>query len=243
METKVKEIIASFIGKDAPGISAETSLDRNALKSSIHVHRMYARLASEGFPVVDYSDVKNFADLMRKLHPSGLGEATKDIEQGISFGHVPNFFTPGVGIDIEEVALLPQTTDYRTHEFFINNFTPEEISHCILQSNPRASFAGLFAVKEAMVKADNKMGNRAFNTISIQHTKNGKPVYSDMDISISHAAGIAVAVAIQKPINFIEKTKQSEKVKSTNNAYFALIIAIFALVIGIIALTIQFRNS
>jgi hypothetical protein len=38
-----------------------------------------------------------------------------------------------VGIDIENIASLPKTNDFRTEGFYIDNFGEKEIAYCILQ--------------------------------------------------------------------------------------------------------------
>jgi holo-[acyl-carrier-protein] synthase len=102
---------------------------------------------------------------------------------------------PGIGVDIEEVAALPRTSDFRKDEFYRMNFTSGEIAYCILQPDPYSSFAGLFAAKEAIVKAGGFDRSRSFNGMEIDHTPEGKPQYPGYGISISHAGGMAVAVA------------------------------------------------
>ena len=84
----------------------------------------------------------------------------------------------GIGIDAEEISLMPATNDFRDHEFYTMNFAAAEIAYCILQPDSRASFAGLFAAKEAIVKADNSYKNKPFHTIFIDHLPGGKPFHS-----------------------------------------------------------------
>lgn len=100
-----------------------------------------------------------------------------------------------IGIDIEEVAALPRAVDFRKDEFYTMNFTARETAYCILQPDPYASFAGLFAAKEAMVKADASIRDRSFHLLEISHSPEGKPLTPGFSISISHANGMAVAVA------------------------------------------------
>jgi len=101
----------------------------------------------------------------------------------------------GVGIDLEEVAGLPRTHDFRKEEFYKMNFTAGEIAYCILQPDPYASFTGLFAAKEAIIKADGRYRNKRFNEIEIGHSAEGKPLFPGLELSISHAGTMAVAVA------------------------------------------------
>ncbi len=102
----------------------------------------------------------------------------------------------GIGIDIEEVSGLPLTNDFRKDEFYKMNFTATEIAYCILQPDPYSSFAGLFAAKEAIIKADGRDRFKVFNSIEIGHSPEGKPVYPGFELSISHAGKMAVAVAV-----------------------------------------------
>jgi phosphopantetheine--protein transferase-like protein len=66
-----------------------------------------------------------------------------------------------VGIDIELVATLPETVDFRADPFYVDHFTDREISHCIGQPDPRESFCGLWAAKEAVLKARHRGAGRA----------------------------------------------------------------------------------
>jgi len=98
---------------------------------------------------------------------------------------------------MEEIAALPRVDDLRKESFYTQNFTPGEIAYCILQADPYASLAGLWAAKEAIAKADGQYRNRPFNTVEIGHTAEGKPEFAGMGLSISHAGGMAVAVAVR----------------------------------------------
>lgn len=103
----------------------------------------------------------------------------------------------GLGIDIESIASLPVTHDFRKEEFYKMNFTAAEIAYCVLQPDPYASFTGLFAAKEAIVKADGDYRNKTFNSFEISHTSEGRPIHPGFNLSVSHAAGLAVAVAVR----------------------------------------------
>jgi phosphopantetheine--protein transferase-like protein len=115
----------------------------------------------------------------------------------------PSFSAPatnpgagGIGIDMEEIAALPRTHDFRKAEFYKMNFSAEEIAYCVLQADPYSSFAGLFAAKEAIVKADNRYRRSDFHTIGIGHSPEGKPFHPAFHLSIAHAGTMAVAVAV-----------------------------------------------
>jgi phosphopantetheinyl transferase (holo-ACP synthase) len=187
-EEKIREIVAPFIKLPAEQIGAGTVIDRSAVQSSILLHRMYARLAEEGLTVGNYTTIRVFGDLLQK--PEAGPEMPVVIQPETAGGNA------GIGIDIEEVSALPRATDFRREAFYIQNFTPAEISYCILQPDPYESFAGLFSAKEAIVKADERLRGRMFNSLPIGHSPEGKPLFPGFALSISHAGGMAVAVAV-----------------------------------------------
>jgi len=193
MEEKVKEIVAAFI-RVAPGeIGHATPIDRRAVKSSIMLHRMYAKMAEEGFAVADYASIKVFGDLFTT---SPVPQAQAPVREYANAQAPSGEAEPiAMGIDIESVEAMPKAADFRREEFYKMNFTPREIAYCILQPDPYSSFAGLFAAKEALVKADGSIREKAFNQIGIGHSEEGKPLYPGFTLSIAHANGTAVAVA------------------------------------------------
>jgi phosphopantetheine--protein transferase-like protein len=105
----------------------------------------------------------------------------------------------GVGIDIQPVEAMPEAGDYRTDSFYKGNFSARELAHCIEKGAPRESLAGIWAAKEAVLKAGaaTRPANGALGEIEITHDAAGAPGYPGCLISISHDAGIAVAVCIR----------------------------------------------
>lgn len=105
----------------------------------------------------------------------------------------------GLGIDIQARASMPEATDFRSDKFYAANFAPRELAHCIQQGDPLDSFAGLWAAKEAIVKAGAgaRGKNGALAGIEIVHEPSGAPTYPGCLISISHDHGVAVAVCIR----------------------------------------------
>jgi phosphopantetheinyl transferase (holo-ACP synthase) len=98
-----------------------------------------------------------------------------------------------VGIDIELEENMPAAKDYWSDPFYQSTFSKTEIAHCIVKDNPNESFAGIYACKEALVKIDNSLRKEE---IEILFDENGRPSFDGYAISISHAKGIAVAVAV-----------------------------------------------
>jgi phosphopantetheine--protein transferase-like protein len=201
MEEKIKEIVSGFIRVPAAQIGEATPIGRGAVQSSILLHRMYARLGEEGVVVENYTAITVFGDLMQTQGAAQGAAAGLAGAQGVlSRRDTESAAARGIGIDIEEVAALPRAVDFRKESFYSQNFTGGEIGYCILQPDPYSSFAGLFAVKEAIVKADAQYRDRPFSSLEIGHSADGKPGFPGFGLSISHAGGMAVAVAVSSGI-------------------------------------------
>lgn len=200
MDNKIKDIVSVFIKVPAEQISHNTIIDRTSVSSSITLHRMYAKLAEEGIVVPDYWNIQKFATLLERVNGNGVSSSPV-VESvptnGYAFPANENTTESAVGIDMEEVDAMPKANDFREAEFYKMNFAATEIAHCILQPNPYASFAGLFAAKEAIVKANNSNRNKPFSAIIIEHDPEGKPTYAGYSLSVSHTNNMAVAVAVQ----------------------------------------------
>lgn len=193
-ETQIKAIISSFIHKEAADITTNTVIDRSAVRSSIHVHRLHAALAEAGLVVANPNSIRTFGDL---LQATGNKADLVSAAGSPAMLEVADSDAPFIGIDIEQVSNFNAVTDYRVDEFYKQNFSASEIAWCILQSQPLASFAGKFAAKEAIVKADNGYASLPFHRIEILNTSSGKPQFKGFQLSISHTESTAVAVAIK----------------------------------------------
>jgi phosphopantetheine--protein transferase-like protein len=246
MQEKIKNIIAPFLKQSVDNIHANIVIDRTAVASSILLHRMYANLAKEGIVVNDYWNIKTFGDLLQKVHVPNteMNSTTATIAVNVTAGN--NFETPiSVGIDIEAIGLMPIAVDYRADVFYTANFTDAEIAYSILQPNPLATFAGLFAAKEAIVKADNAYLKIPFNKIAINHIASGKPVFNQFSISIAHANEYATAVAI--PANLLPSIYHTTPtvVKATTKSLsqtICIFLSIFSFILALIALFIVYNK-
>jgi len=236
MEEKIKEIVSAFTKIPVGDIGPATPVDRQTVKSSILLHRMYARLAEEGLVVENYLAVKTFSDLLGQKAINGNGAVAAYVPAA-TITAVAGASSGNIGIDIEELSSLPRAHDFRKDEFYAMNFTPSEIAYCVLQPDPYASFAGLFSAKEAIIKADGRLRSRSFNSIGITHGSGGEPLYPGFRLSISHAGGVAVAVAIpvrseQTGLQPLQPVRQSKG--AVGISLLALAIAILAIILGFI---------
>lgn len=110
-----------------------------------------------------------------------------------------------VGIDIIETERLKKALS--TKGFKQRIFLENEIAYCE-QFNPSYErYAGMFACKEAVMKAC-KTAGQYFKDIEVAHSENGSPKIifhgyfasnfdqSKIDISISHVEKVGIAIAI-----------------------------------------------
>ena len=195
----IKDIVSKYTQLSVDRIDENTHLGKSAFKGSIMIHRMYAELEKKGVSVTKYHLIDTFGNLVKaingELGDSNLTRDSKSVIPANSLkqpkGAVLNVH--GIGIDIEHVDNLPDAADYRTDEFYSSHFFHEEIAHCIASNDPKLSFAGLFAAKEAIFKCSIVDDLR---TIRIQFDAKGKPSCEGYLISISHSNRFAVANAI-----------------------------------------------
>jgi phosphopantetheinyl transferase (holo-ACP synthase) len=204
---KAKEIFSKFINKPLEEITSETVIDKRAVPGSVLIHRMYAALAKDGYYVSDMTSIKTYGDFEREITGEIRGRDATNLSAKTSLTNVSsNAELPqlasqcgnlDIGIDIEDIDNMPIVNDYREEPFYTANFSQREISYCILQHNPQASFAGKFAAKEALVKADNNLQKMPFCEIEILNNESGRPVFDGFSISISHSRTVAIAMAIK----------------------------------------------
>ncbi len=101
----------------------------------------------------------------------------------------------GLGLEIENIAALPDAEDYSLHEFYRAHFTPSEIAYCIKQPAVKAAFQGLLAAKRAVIKSGAASGSPdGPRSIEIGFDGEGRPTYPGCLLSISDTGTIAVAV-------------------------------------------------
>lgn len=241
MEEQVKNIVAQYIKIPAEQIAEQTVIDRSAVASSIILHRMYAQLQSEGISVNDYSHIKTYGQLVANINGNEVAAAIIDTPAITTINSPATTNELPVGIDMENIFSMPVVNDFREDAFYKMNFAPAEIAYCILQTNPYASFAGLFAAKEAIIKADNAYKNKTFNTILIDHLPEGKPVHPGFQLSITHTNDAAVAVAV-KNISLPALPTSVQNQHSQGSA-LAIFLAVMAFMLSLIALILFIFKS
>jgi len=110
-----------------------------------------------------------------------------------------------VGIDLQFINHLPVVKDPWEDQFYKDNFNKNEIAHCLKKKNIYESFAGIFAIKEAIYKID----GTEKKDIKLKFLKDGKPINSKYSISISHDEDYAVGVAVlNKEKNYLNEIRE-----------------------------------
>ncbi|MBN2663454.1 MAG: 4'-phosphopantetheinyl transferase superfamily protein [Bacteroidales bacterium] len=241
---ELRNVLANFIKKNVAEINNDTVIDKTVVQGSILIHRMYAEFAELGYDVENYTDIKTFGQLIEKIN----------LKQNIEYNSLNNSepinteiddSDLSVGIDIEKIANFKEVADFREDEFYKQNFTDSEIAHCILQPSPIQSFAGVFAVKEALVKANNLLKNKPFNSFEIYYDNFGKPFFQGFIISISHVDEFAIAIAFRDKKNIDPKieTKTETVVKDINMFWKILSIISFLVSLSLaVYMLVEFKN-
>jgi phosphopantetheinyl transferase (holo-ACP synthase) len=100
----------------------------------------------------------------------------------------------GFGLEIANIAALPDSEDYAQDPFYCANFTPSEVAHCSKQPVAKAAFQSLLAAKRAIVKSGAASEPKeGFNGIEIGFDGEGRPSYPGCLLSLSDTGTIAAA--------------------------------------------------
>lgn len=207
MENEIKKIYNNLSGGKI--ISNDNYVISSNHFNSISTDRFSSELKKRGIKW-DGSDII-FSDLINKniensnsnssinLNSSNLNIEVKSSILGLSACQV--------GIDIQEINELPDSGDFWEDDFYKSKFTSEEIAYCVTKDNPKQSFSGLYSCKEALIKSNNNLN---WENINILHNENGKPIFENYNISISHSGLYSIAIAFRVEIdNQVNETTNS----------------------------------
>jgi phosphopantetheine--protein transferase-like protein len=194
--------------------------DQTVKLSSVHAAAFLAWLRKEGVQI-ESTELSGAPFTIESLFSSRKGksipDAPKESSVAVLAGRGVGGAVLGVGIDIEESKSLPEASDYRTHEFYKDNFSPAEIAYCILQSSTRMSLTGLWVAKEAIIKSGAVQApSEGLKGIEILHDDAGRPSFPSCVLSISHMEQVAVAVAIWRgPLPTSAQADGSQSMRTT----------------------------
>lgn len=196
---KARLIISSFLKIEPSEVDDETKMDSSALGGSLILLRMYSTLAKSGYNVRSPIGILTYGDFRKALNSDIINSQSNQSEIVNQINDTDiHSSANGIGIDIEDVSKLPDVRNFSADRFYIDNFSAYEIEYCAAKKNPYESFAAIFSLKEAIVKADNSFLGKKFNQINIMHSSEGKPVFEDFILSTSHTNNLVVSVAINK---------------------------------------------
>lgn len=111
-----------------------------------------------------------------------------------------------IGVDIEDLDVWERLVRSTRWKWFAPLFSADEIAYCQRQQLPAASLGGLFAAKEAVLKALWPILELTAQQIVIWHN-NGRPVVRvshlelqqwGCDVSITHSRLCVVAVCLAR---------------------------------------------
>lgn len=259
---KVKKIVAKFLNVDPESINQETLINYKAVRSSIMLHRMYAALADSGAKVTNASAIKTYGELLEQVSARQDKQQAKKEYQANEDTVRPTISREefgadslAVGIDIEDISSIPAPLNCKSNSFFNDNFSESEIDYCMMQVNPKESFATRFSLKEALIKADNTLMNMPLNELHIGNNAQGAPVYPGYVLSCSHSQDQVIAIAIKLSIenvirtdsNYITKERVSELIAMQFQQIekkFAWMVKVSIIIVSLLLITqlIVFNN-
>lgn len=102
------------------------------------------------------------------------------------------------GIDIQSIReFFPvQIGDLKADKSLLNIFTMSEMTYAESKAEPLTHLTGMFALKEAIMKASNTM-LKDISVLEITHDSDGAPKYTDFTLSLSYTGDLVVAVAVR----------------------------------------------
>ena len=107
-----------------------------------------------------------------------------------------------IGIDIINIDDLPKLNSKIETQFFIDNYTKNEIEYVSNISNKQQAFAVLFSLKESILKCDNSYIDIPFNKINIT-MKNTKACYRGFSLTYSSLKSRLIITTASKVIDVI----------------------------------------
>jgi phosphopantetheinyl transferase (holo-ACP synthase) len=149
----------------------------------------------------------------------------------------------GLGLEIENIAALPDAEVYAQHEFYVANFTASEIVYCTKEPKIKAAFQGLLAAKRAIIKSGAvSTPLEGYRGIEISFDGEGSPAYPGCLLSISHTDTTAAAICFwlgglawpapaPAPAPGVEAARPQIRIYSLKTRIFAFLVLLSLLVL------------
>lgn len=217
---RIFEIISAISGKNCDQLSLHTDLRSLGIISSIQILRIQSALErkfNQKLPPI--GDTWIIHKIAVQVGVIGAGDANlivvtadkTEISQTTApynpqvSSNLPNSSGLFIGVDIEEVNHLPETFNYRSHDFYQSLFSVEEVSYALLKPEPRLHLCGIFCAKEALKKTAPELIQLRMDEIQVFH-RQGRPWITtvhdsintgfNFQVSISHSNHYAVATVL-----------------------------------------------
>lgn len=109
---------------------------------------------------------------------------------------MPQITKQAIGLDVQDMReLFPdEVEDLKTDSFVSFAFSQREIAYAEMHESPLQTLTGVFALKEAICKADNR--RFPLESIEIDYDNYGRPVFDGFAVSVSHSGSLSIATAL-----------------------------------------------
>ena len=218
--SRITDAVCKISRKKPEQIQPHLSLASLGVSSSFGLSALRSLLEAQSSIKLPPLNANMKVDDLIRLAADGLNPARgRPVSAGVPEDAAPGVAPPakgidaalppglGLGMDIQDIASLPVAADYRTHEFYVSHFTPEEIATSLLRPDPRAHLCGLFCAKEAAKKSQAGLLNLRMTDFFITHDSAGRPDLQLVDghhlknrfrflLSITHTAQFAAATCL-----------------------------------------------
>jgi phosphopantetheinyl transferase (holo-ACP synthase) len=207
---KIRSVVSKYFGVPEAELTDAFEFPVARMQSSVARSTLHAALKNmAGADLTTVWTARSFGELIHgkgtaPLSPSNVtpagGPQTMAGPRGV--------MAPRIGIDIEGVDGLPGTGDPWKESFYLENFAAAEIAYAVRQYDARLTLCGIWCAKESVLKLGGPFSGLRPIQIEVSHDPSGRPSVSiagltesgGIDVSISHAAGVAVAVSVYSPV-------------------------------------------
>ena len=205
----LREVVATLLLMPAERLGPATSLA--ALNTSLGGARLGLALKRAGLQLPGSTIPATFGELEARLN--GAAPGTEPVKSAAAIPEVGPPPDPAeglqVGLDVQEIAALPNPADYWEDDFYRENFDKSEIAYAVVQLDPRIHLAGFWCAKEALRKCDPRFAGTPPASTAVAHDPDGKPYLLTVTssvrsrlphaVSISHSGPVASAVVAMAP--------------------------------------------
>jgi phosphopantetheine--protein transferase-like protein len=184
-QAALRTAIAKIANVDESAITGDFSLDIPRFRSSagsVILSNMVKKICKQS---VNCAGVKTFGELL------SLGNAVPALDSAVPVTAtaavpaetpLPDIEKPSAilvmagmscGIDIQDISIFPESSDYWVEPFYTDNFTEEEIAYCATAPFPRKHFASRWCVKESLRKNNPAFLALPFKSIQVKKQRDG----------------------------------------------------------------------